>query len=224
MQGDYNIAWGPYVDPKGLPDLYAGDVKVQKRTVPEPGIDNLGLLSSDYFHILGMGDFEVDFEGYFQVVRGKASSSKWEEAAMIVNYTDLKLFGSDPKLGAITVSLNRNVLSTGETFPNSRISLAAKCRIAVSAQFDMQDRGMTLFNQEPILLKNDNLQAIPPINEPSTAVVYDIPLYDVKDPQGKPRAYLSELNYTVLDYVDKAVAEAYRKSGSEKEFKEILSR
>ena len=224
MARDYKWAWGPYINPRGLPELYESDKKLKERTVPKPGIDNLGLKSLDFISIPGVGHFAVDFEGYFQVVRGEPTSYDWNDSAMVVNYTDLKLFGKHSKLGGITVSLNRDVLSAGETFPSVLVRNAQSCRIAVSAQFEMEDMGMTLFNKEPILLKNDSLDSIPPVNEPSIASVYHLPLFDMKDPDGKARAHLTELRYTVLDYVDKKTATAYSESGSLKEFNKIMKR
>lgn len=214
--------WGERVDPSGLPELFKGEGAPERHVrykVPEPAIDNMHLRAVDTFFLPGRGLFTVPLAGYFQVTRGEPSSYDWDEVDMVVNYTDLKLFGNDDDLGSVTVDLNPNVLSGGEIYHTE--ATVTKCRIAVGAQFHLHDVGVTVFNKEPILLKNPEMKGIPTVGEGGPAAVHDLPLYNVDDPDGRPLAYLTDLQYTVLNYMNRDEALRYRQSSSEREFRQL---
>lgn len=218
------IVWGQWVDPAGLPELFKGELapaKHERYTVPEPGIDNMHLRSTDTFFVPSLGkSFTVDFAGYFQVTRGVPSTYEWNDVAMAVNYTDIKMFGTDPELGPITVALNQDIVSGGEIYqirePN--IVASVKCQIGVGALFTLHSLGITAFNKRPVLLRNPDMKGIPTVGEGGEAAVNDLPLYNVDDPNGTPVAYLTGLHYTVLNYMTREEALRYRAASSEAEF------
>ena len=55
---------------------------------------------------------------------------------------------------------------------------------------------------EPILLMNQNLTRIPPVDDPNGhALLYKLPLFNVQDPQSEPVAFLTSLRYGADHYL-----------------------
>ncbi len=203
--------WGRKVALKGLKDLYK-PTRIEKFTATPGGIDNLALSSIDNFSIPGKGDFEVKFKGYFRVARSNPTSDKWADAEWFVNMVDMKLEGESKKIGKMNVRLNTDAVSPGQVFAAGAINAAAKCRIATAVSFEMPDMGITAFNKEPILLMNDAIKSVPPVEDPNgEAHIYRVPLFNVNEPDGKPVAYLTRLRYTVGNYITEEQAERFRK-------------
>lgn len=195
--GPGSSGWGRRIDVSKLPSLYAPQ-EVRRFTAPPGGIDNLALSSHDVFWMPDRGEFQVDFDGYFQVARDNPTTREWATADVYVNLTDLRLKGHDDTLGPINVRINSDVVSAGQTFAAGTPEEASKCRIATSVTFEAPDTGVTLFNREPVLLMNDAIESIPPVEDPNgKAFIYRLPLYDRAQPDGPPMAYLTELRYTV---------------------------
>ena len=211
-----SIGWGPVVDIRGLRDLYAP--QEIKRFTPAPaGIDNLALSSTDTFIIPGRGAFEVDFEGYFRVARDNPTTDDWATCETYVNMIDIRLRGNSPAVGPIAVSINPEFVSAGQVLPAGAANQGASCRIAASVVFDLPQvqmspqRHLTLFNKEPVLLMNDAIESIPPVEDPNgEAHIYYLPFFDVTAPNGKPIAYLTSLRYTVGNYITEEEARAFR--------------
>jgi hypothetical protein len=194
----------------GLQDLYHPQT-VRPYTAPPGGIDNLHLSSVDKFLIPGRGEFTVDFRGMMQIARDHPTTRDWASASVFVNLTEMALKGTHPDLGRITVTRNPAVISPGQTFGPGVSSAPAACRIAAGVQFEAPDMGLTLFNREPILLMNDAIDSIPPLEDPNgSAHLYRLPLYDARNPNGKPAAYITSLRYTIGNYVTNAEASAFR--------------
>lgn len=203
--------WGPKISTSGLKDLYR-PTKIKKFDVTPGGIDNLALSSIDTFFIPGKGEFEVKFKGYFRVARSNPTSDNWAYAEWFVNMTDLRLEGRSSKLGKMNVRLNPEEISPGQVFAAGGANAAAKCRIATAASFEMSELGITAFNKEPILLMNDGIESVPPVEDPNgEAHIYRLPLFNVKEPNGEPVAYLTRLRYTVGNYITKEQAEKFRR-------------
>lgn len=208
------IEWGPRVDLTGLKDNYA-PTKVKPYTVTPGGIDNLALHSTDVFTIPGKGEFSVDFSGYFRVARDKPTTNDWTTFEILVNIIDLKLYGKQEDLGEISVSLNPDILSAGQIFPAEAPQAGAKCRIATGSVFDLPQLGLSIFNKEPILLMNENVTSIPPVDDPNGhALLFMLPLFDRANPSGKAVAYLTSLRYGADNYITEAEAESFRGRGS----------
>jgi hypothetical protein len=213
------VHWGPRVDLTGLQDNFAPQA-VKDYTVPRGGIDNLGLHSTDVFEIPGRGQFEVDFHGYFRVARANPSSYEWGVPMIRVNIIDLRLFGQHDQLGEIGVTLNPDILASGQIFPtsmgprtkaDSTEPTVAACRIAVGAVFTVPTINAALFNKEPILLMNESLSRIPPVDDPNGhALLFRLPLFNVDDPQGEPVAFLTSLRYGADNYLTKSEFRAIR--------------
>jgi hypothetical protein len=222
--GDHPVVeWGPRVDLTNLKDNFAPQ-EVKEFTVQPGGIDNLGLHSTDVFEIPGQGRFEVDFNGYFRVARAQPKSFEWGVPMIRVNIIDLRLFGQHDSLGEIGVTLNPDILASGQIFPTSMKPEAkatgaaaatdpsvAACRIAVGAVFTLPAIGAALFNKEPILLMNENLRKIPPVDDPSGhALLFRLPLFNVQDPHGEPIAFLTSLRYGADHYLTRQEVGAIR--------------
>jgi hypothetical protein len=197
-----------------LPDVFAPQT-VPQFTPPQPGIDNLGIRSTDVFFIPGKGEFKVDFQGYVRVARSKPTSEDWVNSVVITNLIEMRMVGYSEEIGQITVTLNPDCLSTGQLktpFDSLCESQPEKsCRMAVGAIFNAPDLGVTLFNKEPILLTIDNVRAIPPAGNPGNGQIYELlPLYSTADPDGLPAAYITGLKFVMGTYMSEAELEALR--------------
>jgi hypothetical protein len=201
-----SVKYGRPVTTDGVPNLYAGAV-VTPWMPPDPGIDNLGISSVDTFAVPGVGEYTVPFDGYVRVVRSEPTSRQWFEAEVYTNLIEMKMVGSCPELGTITVTLNPDCLSTGQIRtpfdPYAGEGPSAKaCRMAVGAVFTMPKLGMRLINKEPIILTIDDVRQIPPAGAPGKGQIYRmLPLYDVEDPWGEPVGYLTSLRFNMGGYL-----------------------
>jgi len=211
MQENVRVAeWGPRVNLAGLPEHFKG-ANVTPRTVTPGGIDNLALHSTDVFTIPGKGEFTLDFRGYFRVARSQPTSHDWTTFDVTVNITDLRLFSQHKDIGNVSVSLNPNILSAGQIFHANASQGNAKCRIATAVVFDMPQLGARVFNKEPILLMNENVKSIPPVDDPNGhALLFMLPLFDEKNPSGQALAYLTSLHYGADNYISEAEVKALR--------------
>ncbi|MFZ0769836.1 MAG: DUF6073 family protein [Candidatus Sulfotelmatobacter sp.] len=193
--------WGHRLRSDQLKDLFA-PTEIKPFTATTGGIDNLALSSIDTFSIPGKGEFEVNFEGYFRVARSSPTSSNWGEAEWYVNMIELGLTGNAPGLGEMKVRLNEDAVSPGQVFASGAQAAAKACRIATAAVFHASSMGLELFNKEPILLMNDAIKSVPPVEDPNgEAHIYRLPLFNVKEPDGNAAAYLTRLRYTVGNYI-----------------------
>lgn len=200
------IRFGRPVTTDGVPDRYAGTPVVPWRPT-EPGIDNLGITSTDTFAIPGVGEYTVEFRGWVRVVRSQPTSSEWAAAEVYTNLIVMKMVGECEELGPITVTLNPDCLSAGQIRtpfdPYAGEGPSAKaCRMAVGAMFDMPKLNMRLMNREPIILTIDDVRSIPPAGAPGKGQIYRMmPLVDVNDPDGEPVAYLTSLRFAMGGYL-----------------------
>ncbi len=208
--------WGPQIDTKGLPELYAPQ-KIQQFTATPAGIDNLALSSVDTFLIPSHGKYQqykVEFDGYFQVARGAPTTREWATAEVYVNMTDLVLHAKKPikGLGAMRVRRNPDMVSAGQVLAAGGPTALAKCLIATSVIFDAPELNLSFFNKVPILLMNGGIKSVPPVEDPNgKAHNYLVQFFDTKHPDGKPVAYLESLHYTVGNYLTKTAADAIRR-------------
>lgn len=204
------VEWGPRVDLAGLKDNFK-PTEVEPYTVTPGGIDNLALHSTDVFTIPGKGEFTVDFSGYFRVARDHPTTRDWTTFNLLVNIIDLRLYGQSKDIGDIAVSLNPDILSSGQIFPAAGPQEPAKCRIATGVVFDLPQLGLSVFNKEPILLMNEHVTSIPPVDDPNGhALLFLLPLFDRANPSGKAVAYLTSLRYGADNYITEAEALAFR--------------
>jgi hypothetical protein len=202
------VLYGRPVETEGVPNLYTG-TKVVPWTPPESGIDNLGIKSVDTFALPGVGEFTVDFNGWVRVVRSDPTAEDWHNAEVYTNLIEMKMQGESEQLGTITVTLNPDCLSAGQIRtpfdPYAGEGPSAKaCRMAVGCIFDMPKLNMKLFNREPVILTIDDVRTIPPAGAPGKGQVYRMmPLYDVREPDGEPVAYLTSLRFQMGGYLSK---------------------
>jgi len=200
------IRFGRPVTTEGVPNKYAGTPVVPWRPT-EPGIDNLGITSTDTFAIPGVGEYTVEFTGWVRVVRSEPTSTEWANAEVYTNLIEMKMVGESEELGRITVTLNEECLSAGQIRtpfdPYAGEGPSAKaCRMAVGAIFDMPKLNMRLMNREPIILTIDDVRSIPPAGAPGKGQIYRMmPLLDVNDPDGEPVAYLTSLRFAMGGYL-----------------------
>ncbi len=208
------IEWGPRIDLSKLPDVFAPQT-VPPFTPPKPGIDNLGISSTDTFMIPGKGEFRVHFKGYVRVARSVPTTTEWNTSEVYTNLIEMRMRGTAEGVGAINVTLNSECLSTGmlkTPFEDVECEQPEKaCRMAVSAVFDIPSLGVKLVNKEPILLTSDNVRAIPPAGAPGQAQIYQLlPLYNSEDIDGSPAAYITALKFAMGTYLTEAELEALR--------------
>lgn len=202
--------WGQKVKTTALKDLFAPQ-SVKAFSVNAPGIDNLALSSTDTFVIPGKGEFKVNFAGFFRVAREKASSKNWSASDVNVNMVEINLAGTSKDLGNMKVRINPEYVSAGQVFASGSARGAAKCRIATSVIFEASDMKLSLFNKEPILLMNNAIKSVPPVEDPNGAAhIYYVPLFDTKKPNGEPVAYLTSLRYTVGNYLTREEVAGFR--------------
>lgn len=202
------IVFGRPVPLDGVPNLYEGS-PVVKWATPEAGIDNLGIHSWDTFAIPGVGEFDVEFDGWVRVVRSEPTDNEWADAEVYTNLIEMKMVGESPELGTITVTLNPQCLSAGQIRtpfdPYAGEGPSAKaCRMAVGCLFDIPKLGKTLFNKEPVILTIDDVRSIPPAGAPGKGQIYRmLPLHDTRDPDGLPVGYLTSLRFAMGGYLTK---------------------
>jgi hypothetical protein len=199
------ISSGVPIDHPSLANLY-GPRHVEPFTPPPTGIDNLGISSRDTFYVAALGEFTVDFSGYVRVARSQPTCPDWVNAEVYTNLIEMRMVGKTSTVGDIIVTLNSEYLSTGQLrtpFEDLDKTQPEKaCRMAVGAIFDVPALGKSFFNKEPIELTIDNVRAIPPAGNPGVGRIYrNLPLYDVKDPQGPVVAYLTALTFVMGTYL-----------------------
>jgi len=202
------VAWGPRINLDELRNLYDPQT-VEPYTPPPPGIDNLGISSVDTFMIPGKGEVEVEFTGYVRVARSKPTTAGWNDSEVFTNLIEMCMRGEAPGVGRIVVTLNPDILSTGQLRTpwdaQQQEQPEKACRMAVAALFDLPDLGITVFNKEPIELTIDHVQAIPPAGNPGEGRIYQVlPLFDRANPEGLPAAYLTSLHFRMGSYVTAA--------------------
>ncbi len=157
-----------------------------------------------------MGEIKLKFNGFFRVARENPTTNDWATAEVYVNILDIFFSGKIPGIGEVKVTINPNVVSAGQVLPPGTREGRAKCRIGAAALFDVPGMS-TLFNKEPILLMNDGIKSVPPVEDPNgVAHLYYLPLFDRGTPDGRPVAYLTSLKYTVGNYVTQAQARRIR--------------
>ncbi len=210
------MTWGPRVDLSNLENLYAPQT-VEPYTPPRPGIDNLGISSTDTFLIPGKGEFTVDFTGYVRVARSEPTTPEWLDSEVYTNLIEMCMRGESSEVGPIVVTLNPDFLSAGQLrtplAEMERDQPEKACRMAVGALFELPQLGLTLFNKEPIELTIDNVQAIPPAGNPGEGRIYQVlPLFDLANPDGKPAAYLTGLKFAMGTYITQAHIQSLSRS------------
>lgn len=211
------VNYGPKLDTAYLRDLYAPR-ETERRSMPAAGIDNLSLSARDTFLLADGRELEIELEGYFRVARAAPTSDDWATGAVQVNMIDLYLTGEDSELGPMSVTLNPEITSAGQTFPSRSPDGVQKCRIATAAIFRVLDHDITLYNAEPVLLMNDSIDSIPPVEDPNGhAHIYMLPLYHHSSSRfdgdrGQPGAYLTSLTYTVGNYLTEEDAGRFREA------------
>ncbi|HEX8358981.1 MAG TPA: DUF6073 family protein [Longimicrobium sp.] len=209
-------AWGPRLDLGDKPNLFAPQ-QVQPYTPPAPGIDNLGITSTDTFRVFGVGEFAVDFRGFVRVARSAPSADDWNHSEVYTNLIEMRMIGESPDLGTVVVTLNHECLSTGQLWTPvedmEADSPEKACRMAVTAYFHVPRLGKVLFNKEPLLLTIENVRAIPPSGNPGLGQIYDkLPLFDRDDPEGRPLADITALKFVMGAYLTEDELAAFRGS------------
>jgi len=202
------LAWGPEIDISKLEYLYPPQT-VEPYTPPAPGIDNLGITSTDAFLVPNIGEFTVNFEGYVRVARSQPTTTEWNTSDVFTNLIDMCMRGESPEIGSIIVTLSPEFLSTGQLrTPHADVQKdkpAKACRMAVGALFNLPQLNLTLFNKEPIELTIDDVRMIPPAGNPGNGQIYQIlPLFNHDDPDGAPAAYITSFKFRMGHYVTEA--------------------
>lgn len=198
-------------------DLW-GPKSIEKFTLTQAGIDHLELSATDVILIPGKGEYKIQLSGSFAIDRQPATTDDWNTAEVFVQLNDIDLHGSAPGLGRVVLRRNKSMKRLqGQVFAVEDVKVGAlprgkKCRIPASVQFEISGMDVNtfggssiiLFNKEPIVLKNDGIERIPPVNDDrGQASIYQLPLFDKRNPNGEPVAYLLSLDYTIGGYLPK---------------------
>jgi hypothetical protein len=205
VKSNTKIEWGPRIDLSKVSDVFAPQV-VPEFVPPTPGIDNLGITSTDTFMIPGKGEISVDFSGYVRVARSQPTTPDWNTSEVYTNLIEMRMYGESELTGPIIVTLNTECLSTGMLrtpwADMECVQPEKACRMAVSAVFDLPALGIKLVNKEPILLTIDNVRAIPPSGNPGKGQIYQVlPLFNSNDVDGSPAAYITALKFAMGKYL-----------------------
>lgn len=61
---------------------------------------------------------------------------------------------------------------------------------------------------------NEHITRVPPVDDPSGhALLFRLPLYNLKEPQGEPVAYLTSLRYGADHYLTEGEVKAVKERG-----------
>lgn len=168
-------------------------------TPPAAGQDLLHFITWDTIEVPGVGEETVELRGTYLIERDNPTSADWYEAEINIKMRELNVSGTSEKFGRIEVSVNtdpgmesQGVVSMGTVIPDVKDGAAKKCTMFNYAKFHLPDLGITCFNKEPIELRH-NITHIPPVGQGGGTGQVRIPLYDVKNPDGEPVAYLKEV-------------------------------
>lgn len=202
------LTYGPMLDLGELVDLFSPQ-NVQPFTPPRPGIDNLGITSTDTFYLRGRGEFRVNFSGYVRVARSEPTAPDWNHAEVYTNLIELCMVGDAGELGPIVVTLNPGYLSAGALwtpFADAESPQPEKaCKMNVKAVFDVPRVGLRLYNKEAIVLTIDHVRAIPPAGNPGLGRIYQrLPLFNYAerdDPRARPTADITALEFAMGTYL-----------------------
>jgi hypothetical protein len=144
----------------------------------------------------------ASFSSMLECVSDKMSD--WATSEVWVNIVDLNMVANHEEIGQIRVRLNPDIVSSGQIFPTLGPGEPKACRIATGVTFEIDQLEITVYNREPILLMNDHVTQIPPVDDPSgRALLFLLPLYDRADPNpdAEPVAYLTSLRYGADNYL-----------------------
>jgi hypothetical protein len=195
--------------------LFSGQ-RVKNFNLTPAGVDHLQLSATDVILVPGKGTYEVDLQGSFAVDRQQATTEDWNTAEVFVTLHDIDLRGSAPGLGDVAVRRNTKAAPLqGQVFAVEGAvpgvaPQAKSCRIPANVEFEIGGMdvhkfggtSITLFNKEPIVLMNNGIERIPPVDDDrGSAHVYQTPLFDKRNPRGKPVAYLMKLDYSIGNYL-----------------------
>src|SRR3712207_3673021 len=92
LTSEGKVLSGVRIDHPKLEDLF-GPRHVEPFTPPPPGIDNLGIKSTDSFYIPGIGKMTAKFSGYVRVARSQPTRSDWAASEVYTNLIEMRMVG-----------------------------------------------------------------------------------------------------------------------------------
>lgn len=186
--------------------------ELQPFKMPEGGEDLLEFVALDTIEVPGIGEETIELVGSYLIEREHPSSSDWNDAAIKIRMKGLDVEGESATLGKIKVSTNPEYktsegnVTSGTAFPVVNTGAPKYCEMHNYAKFELPDLGLTAFNKEPIELKH-TITHVPPVGQGGGTGEIRIPLYNVKDPDGEPVAFLKKVKTHIGNFLKKKETE-----------------
>lgn len=171
-------------------------------TLPPAGIDHLTFEVNDTIEVPGIGEDTVKMVGTYTIQRSEPTYRDWEEGTIEVKMLDLNVRGRSPLFGEVAATINSKKETKGKVGPAKGPGKPKPCQFASFIRLKFGDRGMDVFNKEPVPLWH-MITHVPPIGQGGgTPEPVRIALYSVDDPDGKPLAYLKKVKTEIGPWVE----------------------
>ena len=182
--------------PKSIDDL-------RPLRVPRGGVDRLNFKTVDTIEVVESGERirdTVRLSGYYMIERATPTSSDWHDASVDIYMREMMVEGLSTKFGHIRASVNhdfgdesRGQVKSGTFYADSPIDSPKMCEMNAFMKFELPKYGLTVFNKEVIRLQH-KINYIPPVGQGGgTGGEVEIGLYNTKDPDGPPVAFLRQV-------------------------------
>jgi hypothetical protein len=175
-------------------------------TMPKGGRDRLKFTTWDTIEIPGVGEREIRLDGAYQIKRNHPSCADWVEAEVDIAMEDMQVQGNDDLLGQVRAFLRSDLPAPSQgrvtrgTIQDNRSDGAKHCAMDANVAFQLEKLGMTVVAKEPIHLTHA-ITHIPPIGQGGGTGDVRIPLYDIKNIEGAPIAYLRRVKTHIGDFI-----------------------
>jgi hypothetical protein len=173
--------------------------ELQLFTMPEGGVDRLHFVTWDTIEVIGFPEETIEFQGHYAIQRATPTSASWEDASIDITMLELSVAGVSPTFGRISAAVNPNAdkKSGGQVKAGAMYIGYANspklCQMLGYMHFTLHDRGLTVFNKEPIVLEH-HITHVPPVGQGGgTRGRVEILLYSLDNPDGPPIAILRQV-------------------------------
>ena len=177
-------------------------------TIPEGGVDRLHFVTWDTIEVIGFPEETIEFQGHYVIQRATPTSASWEEASIDIAMLELAVEGRSPTFGRISAAVNPDAgrrsggqVKAGGTYIGYAHS-PKLCQMLGYMTFTLHDRGLTVFNKDPIVLEH-HITHVPPVGQGGgTRGRVEIYLYHIDNPDGPPVAILRQVKTHIGAWLD----------------------